>query len=277
MKERKKPLYGKLIIRGKIRCKTGLHIGGPGGQYEIGGLDAPVVRDPISTEPYIPGSSLKGKLRSLLERKLNKEFNRLGGTAKNPVFRHECTDPNCLVCRLFGSTKGQEEGHNLPAKLIVRDARLTEESRKKLDEIETGLRFTEWKFENAIDRISSAANPRQIERVPAGATFNFELIYNVEDIFPSDQVKKRAKQDLQNLLTALRLLEDDFLGGHGSRGYGKVEFQEIELVAKKAKWYQEPKDEHLRRFEGLGELKDLSTHFLKALSFILPEGKEDRS
>ena len=282
--ERKKPLYGKIIIRGEIYCKTGLHIGGPGGQYEIGGLDAPVVRDPITDEPYIPGSSLKGKLRSLLERKLCREkpgfsFNRQGGTETNPVYRHECTDPDCPVCRLFGSTKGKEEGHNLPARLIVRDARLTEESRRKLEEIETGLRFTEWKFENALDRISSAANPRQIERVPAGARFQFELIYNVETFqepgrrLPSrNEIEAQAKQDLQNLVTALRLLEDDFLGGHGSRGYGRVEFRNLKLEAKRVEWYQEPKNEHIQRSTP-GTLDALAKELPKSISFILGGGK----
>lgn len=279
MPKGKKPILGKIIVRGIIHCKTGLHIGGPGGQYEIGGLDLPVVRDPLTQEPYIPGSSLKGKLRSLLERKLNMSFDRSGG-GRPPVFRHECTDPSCRVCRLFGSTRGQEEeDHNLPARLVVRDGRLTEESREELERIETGLRFTEWKFENALDRISSAANPRQLERVPAGAEFSFEMVYTVERTeeegkpAPSnEEVEKEANEDLQNLLVAMRLLEDDYLGGHGSRGSGKVEFRELSVEAKKVEWYQEPKDELLLKRER-GTLDDLSRWLEEAVSFVLRDGE----
>jgi len=269
-----KPILGKVALRGIIHCKTGLHIGGPGGQYEIGGLDLPVVRDPLTQEPYIPGSSLKGKLRSLLERKLRKPFNRHGGSG---IYRHECTDPSCEVCRLFGSTRGKEEGHNLPARLIVRDGRLTEESRDELERIETGLRFTEWKFENALDRISSAANPRQLERVPAGAEFSFEMVYTVEYASkdgserPAEEVRREAEQDLQNLLTAMRLLEDDYLGGHGSRGSGKVEFKDLSVEAKKADWYREPRDEFVKRMEG-GSLDDLAEWLKQAVSFVLSDG-----
>lgn len=216
-----RPLYGKITILGMIESITGLHIGASRENIEIGAIDLPVVRDPISREPYIPGSSLKGKMRSLLEKALKKTPQRNIGTGMNPIYIHVCNDfneaINCELCRLFGST-GKDGGKNFPSRLIVRDARLTPESRNELSEIDTGLQYTEWKFENAIDRVTSAANPRQLERVPRGAKFEFEFIYNVEEI-------SHIASDLENIKLAMNLLEEDALGGHGSRGYGKVKFK----------------------------------------------------
>jgi CRISPR-associated protein Csm3 len=213
-----RPLLGKITISGKLECLTGLHIGASKENMEIGAIDLPVVRDPITREPYIPGSSLKGKMRSLLEKALTISPNREIG---RDVKIHVCDDAgnaiNCLVCRVFGST-GKDGGKNFPARLIVRDLKLTDQSREELEDIDTGLQYTEWKFENAIDRITSAANPRQIERVPRGAEFIFELIYNVED-------NSQVDEDLKNLKLAMDLIEMDALGGHGSRGYGKVKFK----------------------------------------------------
>jgi CRISPR-associated protein Csm3 len=195
---------------------------------EIGAIDSPVVRDPITREPYIPGSSLKGKMRALLEKALATELGIIGetnrrniGTDRNKVWVHVCDDAtnavNCPICRIFGSTGRGDGKKNFPARLIVRDLKLTDKSRDELADIDTGLQYTEWKFENAIDRITSAANPRQIERVPRGAEFEFELIYNVEDA-------SQMRIDLENIKLAIDILEADALGGHGSRGYGHVKF-----------------------------------------------------
>lgn len=227
-------LLGKVTISGTLECLTGLHIGASRENMEIGAIDLPVVRDPITREPYIPGSSLKGKMRSLLEKSLGKEANRNIATKENPVKIHVCDDApnafNCEICRIFGST-GKEGSKNFPARLIVRDLKLTDESRGKLGEIDTGLQYTEWKFENAIDRITSAANPRQIERVPRGAEFIFEFIYNVEHASQMDA-------DLKNLKLAIDLVEADALGGHGSRGYGQVKFKIGEIEGEKKKGIQ---------------------------------------
>lgn len=213
-------LLGKVTITGTLECLTGLHIGASKENMEIGAIDSPVVRDPITREPYIPGSSLKGKLRALLEKALGITDRRNIGTSGNPVEVHVCDDIEkaykCNLCRIFGST-GKDSGKNFPARLIVRDLRLTDDSRDKLADIDTGLQYTEWKFENAIDRITSAANPRQLERVPRGAEFTFEVIYNVEDV-------SQMKEDLENIKLAIDIIEADALGGHGSRGYGHVKF-----------------------------------------------------
>lgn len=214
-REKQRPLRGKIILRGVMVCDTGLHIGAAGNNLDIGGLDSPVVRDPVTREPYVPGSSLKGKMRSLLERRLNVPFNRYGG---NGVYRHECTNRGCQVCRVFGAAGGRD-GDNIPGRLIVRDMGITAYSKELLAEIETGLQYTEWKFENSLDRVTAAANPRQLERVPRGTEFDFEIIYTVETGDSSE-----IRQDINNLVQLLRLVEDDTLGGHGSRGYGKVRF-----------------------------------------------------
>lgn len=221
-------LLGKIQITGKIKCLTGLHIGASKENMEIGAIDSPVVKDPVTSQPYIPGSSIKGKLRNLLEKALacklgivGEEGRRNIGTRNNEVWIHVCDDAKdaskCEICRLFGAT-GNNGGKNYPSRLIVRDVYLTKESAKTLSDIDTGLLYIEWKFENAIDRVTSAANPRQLERVPRGAEFEFELIYNVEDT-------ETLKEDMKNLNFALELLKLDALGGHGSRGYGKVDIK----------------------------------------------------
>ena len=210
---------GKVMIKGKMEVVTGLHIGTSKETVKIGGIDSPVVRDPVTNLPYIPGSSLKGKMRSLMEKALGKEFREI---SKNPPIQiHVCGDEHCEVCRLFGSSVkvGQEQKH-IPARLIVRDLHLL--NKDALEKIDTGLPYTEWKFENSIDRVTSAANPRQIERVPAGAVFELKLIYDALAL-DADQLK----EDIENIRRALKLLEDDALGGHGSRGYGQVSFSEI--------------------------------------------------
>lgn len=227
--ENKKPLRGKVILTGSLKCETGLHIGASKANLDIGGLDGAVLRDPLTRAPYIPGSSLKGKLRSLFERRKEMTYNRSGGER---VYRHECVDPTCPVCRLFGATGKTPQERNLPARLIVRDSSLTETSKKQLESIDTGLQFTEWKFENALDRITAAANPRQLERVPAGAEFSFEMIYNVE-VSQSTEIT----DDIANLLETMSLLEDDYLGGHGSRGYGKIQFNLTQLTSRKVDFY----------------------------------------
>lgn len=133
-------------------------------------------------------------------------------------------------------TIGTEEyarikGRNHPARLIVRDCHLTEDSIKRLESIDTGLYMTEWKFENGLDRITAAANPRQLERVPAGTKFKFEMVYTVED-------ENDAIDDLKNLVIALSILQDDALGGHGSRGYGKIRFEDFKFDYRDKNWYR---------------------------------------
>jgi CRISPR-associated protein Csm3 len=220
-------LEGKVVITGKVKAETGLSIGGPTVGLDIGGVDNSVIKD-ANGEPYIPGSSLKGKLRSLIEKAEGKE---LVEVSKEPKIRiHKCINKEalCSICKIFG-LPGEEE-YAEPTRLIVRDASLIEESiseaiRKRID-----LEWTEVKWENVIDRITSAANPRQIERVPAGAEFTFEMIYN---IFGNPD-----KDNLKQVFKAMELLEHDYLGGQGSRGYGKVRFEDIRVYWNSKKDYE---------------------------------------
>jgi len=299
-------LIGKLKLTSILKVETGIHIGGGGERLDIGGLDKPVIRNPITRHPYLPGSSIKGKLRSILERFWKKPLNRSGGSG---TFRYESDDlvdgyteiktdnspilikfdgaRTCNICRVFGSTgincwvksdvANQErldpvpdteprmiikshpeetrfarfetpgerikdgeireqyikvKGRNTPARLTVRDCLLEDKSIGLLERVDTGLYMTEWKFENGIDRVTAAANPRQVERVPAGAEFKFELVYTVED-------RNQVIEDLQNIVFALAILEDDALGGHGSRGYGKVKFQNFNFSYRSLEQYQQ--------------------------------------
>ena len=192
-------LEKKVIYTGTITLKTGLHIGGTNASLNIGGPDKFVVRNPISNIPYIPGSSLKGKMRSLVEI-ANGETN--GGKPSN--------NPESKAGKLFGTAGDGDDKH--PSRLIVRDAELDIEA---TDFSNTDLPYTESKTEVAIDRVTAKANPRTFERVPAGAKFKLNMVLNVF----KDEDEKALKSTIKQ---AIKLLEDDYLGGHGSRGYGQV-------------------------------------------------------
>jgi CRISPR-associated protein Csm3 len=192
-------LEKKVIYNGTITLKTGLHIGGTNASLNIGGPDKFVVRNPISNIPYIPGSSLKGKMRSLVEI-ANGETN--GGKPSN--------NPSSKAGKLFGTAGDGDDKH--PSRLIVRDAELDITA---TDFSNTDLPYTESKTEVAIDRVTAKANPRTFERVPAGAKFKLNMVLNVFEGEDEKTLKATIKQ-------AIKLLEDDYLGGHGSRGYGQV-------------------------------------------------------
>ncbi len=199
---------GNIIVRGKIKCLTGMHIGAGKDTAEIGGVDSPVVRDPHSRLPYIPGSSLKGKMRSLLEFAT--------GKVKDGKV-HTSNDPACEVCRPFGASAAEARKCG-PTRLLVRDAYPDEQTQDMWEKLNTDLLYAEMKSENFLDRITSAANPRFIERVVKDSIFDLEMIYGVYQM--GDDVN-----DLDyfaHVVTALRLLEDSSLGGNGSRGYGQI-------------------------------------------------------
>lgn len=192
-------LEKKIIYTGTITLKTGLHIGGTNASLNIGGPDKFVVRNPITNIPYIPGSSLKGKMRALVEI-TNGETN--GGKPSN--------NPQSKAGKLFGTAGDGDDKH--PSRLIVRDAELDITA---TDFSNTDLPYTESKTEVAIDRVTAKANPRTFERVPAGAKFKLNMVLNVFKDEDEAALKATIKQ-------AIKLLEDDYLGGHGSRGYGQV-------------------------------------------------------
>ncbi len=221
-------LRGRVILTGQVLAVTGLHIGTSKETLEIGGLDMPVVRNPVDRTPYIPGSSLKGKMRSLWEKVRGKKFETCLKDDKDPakrVFIHTCDDPNCEVCSIYGTTGDTMK--DAPTRLTVRDIPLKKDSLP-----ETVVDYTEVKWEAAIDRVTSAASPRQMERVPAGAVFApLEIVFS---IYSEADVKRFA-----HVLTGLQLVEDDFLGGQGSRGSGKVRFENLKLMLRGGKEYQD--------------------------------------
>ncbi len=249
---RQATIYGRVVLTAEIHAVTGLRIGGAAGGLAIGALDNPVVRDILTGQPYIPGSSLKGKLRSLSERIAGLETN----WRINNVYLHICTGDrgrqanagydDCPVCPVFGVPGDQYP--SAPTRLVVRDVPLTEESVERLRRARTDLPFTEIKWEAAIDRVTSAAVPRQVERVPAGAVFApAELVFTIYDSRDFDRFRTLAR--------ALQLLEDDYLGSYGSRGSGKVAFRDLVLTAKSRASYDKPEAELPRRaFASCGEL-----------------------
>jgi len=213
-------LIKKIVYQYEMELITGLRIGDSKENVEIGGVDAPVVRRKDNQQPYIPGSSIKGKMRCLLE------------LAKGINADSECRNTGDIIQELFGAAEGKEEKNengetikrpNIPSRLIVRDAYLTDEWAKRLAESEfTDMPYTEIKAENKINRLTGTAeSPRFFERIPAGAKFNVEFVVN---IFEGDNEKELCKL-IEN---GKELLELDYLGGSGSRGYGQVKFSEYQ-------------------------------------------------
>jgi len=229
--EKAPKIQSKIFVRGTLEALTGLHIGGNSVGMAIGGADSVVVRNPLTNEPYIPGSSLRGKMRSLLERVRGiEEQNEEGGfcvTSKGEALAGQ--RPETLLGKLFGVAA---ENSTEPTRLIVRDAPLTSVSKERLERApNTDMPMTEVKTEVWIDRITSAANPRQIERVPAGAEFSFELVLTLLEDDDRDRF-------LGLVYEGLRLVESDALGGSGSRGYGQVKFLVTEVVERTADAYR---------------------------------------
>lgn len=225
-------LYGRLFIEGHIAVCTGLHIGGSGGAFNIGGVDKSVISDPLTGQPYIPGSSLRGKMRSLTEKYQGK----VTGQRINQGEIHACSKQTdydgCAICKLYGVAASD---FSMPTRLIVRDVPLHPESARQLREAHTDLPFTEVKTEVSIDRVTSQANPRQIERVPAGAYFS--PMQMVLSLYRADDLGL-----LETLLDGMALLEDDYLGGHGSRGSGKIAFVNLQVMFKTSQTYnQQPR------------------------------------
>lgn len=202
----------------EIELLTGLHIGGSTDTFDIGGADSTVIKNPLTHEPYIPGSSIKGKLRSLLTQK----YGKVSLKNKDSEIVLERDEIRCLFEPVSTSDDLKV------SRCIFRDAYLTEESKEELQN-HLGLgSFTEIKAENSIDLLKgTAANPRFIERVPRGAKFSGEIVLQIYEGDNAEQLKKVVNE-------ALKMLELNYLGGSGTRGYGRVEihsqdFQKVEF------------------------------------------------
>ncbi|MGI6456360.1 MAG: type III-A CRISPR-associated RAMP protein Csm3 [bacterium] len=209
-------LKGHYIIRGILKCENGLRIGGSKDTMDIGGTDNPILRHPISNVPYIPGSSLKGKIRSLLEQKHRPSVMQSG---------RPCDCGQCDVCIIFGCSKSQNT--QTLTRSIFRDSQPTKDSLQLLEKerVEKGLFYAESKAEVAIDRKTGkvgGGGPRWQERVPEGTEFDIEIVLRY---FEGDNIDNHIKF----IKEGIALLENDTLGGSGSRGYGKVKFRDIRV------------------------------------------------
>lgn len=260
-----------ILIKGKVVCETGMHVGGVAETTEIGGTDSPVILDRLKNRPIIPGSSLKGKIRALLElesglyeqnggvcrywsdkeiEKFEEGISKERDENKKKELRAELESVKGVLrekrelCLIFGrgATENIEAG---PTRLIVRDAFPTDETIEKWDKNEDLVHGTEIKGENVINRITSEANPRFPERVPAGSEFDFEMVYS---IYHKDDFDR-----LKILFEGMCLFEDNYLGASGTRGYGKIRFDDLEFKQKTKQDYQEGNDWNV--VEGAKELK----------------------
>ena len=199
-----KQLVKKIKVTTELELITGLHIGGNGDNVEIGGIDNPVIKMASKdNQPYIHGSSLKGKMRCLLEQ--------IYGNAK--------VGGNARIDNMFGASDAKKPS---PSKVIVRDSYLTSDSAKALrNNPNLDMPYTEGKWENVIDRVKGTAeHPRQTERIPAGVLFDVEFVLNIWDNDNEDDMKALLEE-------GIKALENDYLGGSGSRGYGQVRFAEL--------------------------------------------------
>ena len=193
-------MFAKIEISGILETRTGLHIGGSSAFSAIGAVDSPVIKDARTNMAMIPGSSLKGKMRALLAKQYNKAV-------------VEPDDDADFLTELFGSAKSRKTSRVLFSDMFLNN---WEELKR------AGLtNETEVKFENSIKRTTAVANPRQIERVVRGVKFPIQLIYEMSD-------EETMIRDFKILKEGFKLLEYDYLGGNGSRGYGRVKIYDLQ-------------------------------------------------
>lgn len=229
MSETMVKLLGHVTISGEIEALTGLSIGGTADAIDKGGIDRPVIKNPVTNEPYIPGSSLRGRMRSLLEKKGGRKLSEMATRIWMEIYEDGKDEEanKSEVCRVFGNSKT-----GLPSILFVRDALYTAETRKHF--IKSNLPITEAKMEIAVDRITAQALPRTFERVPSGARFEFSIVYRVQQDEKRPDAVKNVQQDLGNILWALEEIEThDGLGGNTARGHGQVKFHMKPLTVKR--------------------------------------------
>lgn len=230
-------MIGRVQLEADLRVLTGLHIGAGKDALEIGGIDNPVIKHPHTQAPFVPGSSLKGKMRFLLEwafGTIRHDGHPWGFDERDPQQKFDISDP---VQRIFGTPAKREKWDGGPTRLICRDAPLNEGWR--IDALKSGWSLTEDKTEVVIDRIGGKAHdkvgPRQTERVPAGARFDAQFVFRLYD---TGDGGARDRQCLTWLIQALDLLEQDALGGSGSRGYGRIKFDKLTLTGLDGKKHQ---------------------------------------
>jgi CRISPR-associated protein Csm3 len=263
---------GSFIIEYTLKALTGLRIGGSKEQFEIGGVDNPVIKVEVEIPdyygngntlpqgaPYIPGSSLKGKMRSLLEwlngnveKMINKVKDDKNIEANKKVEKAggACTCGECEICRVFGTGDAKVIEHLAsqgidfipgPPRLRVFDAYPTYETLKRFKDALGENIFTEIKTENQINRLTSKSNPRKVERVPAGAEFKGTMVFDV--------YKDEDKELLKVVFQGMKCLEDHYLGGYGSRGSGKVKFKDVKVIWRSKEYYLGEEEKEKKLFE----------------------------
>ena len=195
-------MYGKVLIQCKLVVCTGMHIGDSSAFSAIGAVDSQVVRDPLTGLPIVPGSSLKGKLRTLLARSVSGDIQHM------PKY----DDDDERIKRLFGSSAPVRAARLQFADCFVSNA---SEMRR--------VGITEVKAENGINRADGVANPRFIERVSRGTAFDVKIVYELGD-------DNQVTEDLSLLARGMKLLQLDYLGGHGTRGSGRVSFRDFTIT-----------------------------------------------
>ena len=195
-------MYGKILIHCKLVVCTGMHIGDSSAFSAIGAVDSQVVRDPLTGLPIVPGSSLKGKLRTLLARSISGDIQHMP--------KHDDDDER--IKRIFGSSSPVQAARMQFADCFVSNA----EAMRRIG-------ITEVKAENGINRADSVANPRFIERVTRGTAFDVNIVYDIAD-------KNQVVEDLSMLVKGMKLLQLDYLGGHGTRGSGRVSLRDFTIT-----------------------------------------------
>lgn len=225
-------------INGKIELLSGLHIGCGDTEMHIGGVDNSVIKDPITKKPIIPGSSLKGKVKSLLEYFYNihlychssnsSDYELLNVKHLDKIPDEDTKNKAKKIITYFGASGTEKTSEYGVSRFVFRDCYLSDESANKLRDLSGS--YTEIKAETAIDRKTGTALNRSLrfyERVPRGAEFDFTISIRC---FKDDNIDEMKKE----LLTGLKLLTYDTLGGSGSRGYGsvKVKFNDSDLQEK---------------------------------------------
>lgn len=208
-------------IEGRFELITGTRVGGSSDIIEIGGNDSPVVRNPLTKELYIPGSSIKGKMRMLIEW--------LEGKIDNSGKVHSCTLKECPVCRVFGrGAKDSGEAMAGMTRISVKDAFLTKESKEELIKLRDRVGIdTEWKYENNINRLTSEATPRNSERIPAGVSFDFTMSYKIFDFGDDGKIDEELFEKI--VIKGLKALSLEGIGGGVSRGNGQIKFVELKV------------------------------------------------
>jgi CRISPR-associated protein Csm3 len=234
-------LKGVLEIEMIMECLTGLRIGAGPEALEIGGAENLIIKDPLTRLPYVPGSSLKGAMRARYELFSTRPINHEVVKEPQKIRMHMCEDPDCEICRVFGRTPeklesreagGAQDNMIYTTRLKIDDAYPTEETIGRWRDFSP--EGVEVKWENVLDRLTSRANPRAVERVPRGSEFKITMSYKIFDQKDVDNVAV--------IFQSLKLVEDDYLGGYGSRGYGRVRFKNITMRLKKREYYEKCDD-----------------------------------